>query len=77
VVIRATVSNGRGILAKVAASISAAEANITNVLTADDESGKYATMEFTMLVSDRMHLAQVLKNMRRVQEVVRVNRVQG
>jgi GTP diphosphokinase / guanosine-3',5'-bis(diphosphate) 3'-diphosphatase len=47
------------------------------VLTADDESGKYATMEFTMLVSDRMHLAQVLKNMRRVQEVVRVNRVQG
>jgi GTP diphosphokinase / guanosine-3',5'-bis(diphosphate) 3'-diphosphatase len=75
VAIRATVSNGRGILAKVASAISSAEANITNVLTADDETGKYAMMEFTLLVSDRLHLAVVLKNVRRVQEVMRVNRV--
>ena len=69
--------NGRGILAKVAASISAAESNITNVHTADDETGSYATMEFTLLVADRLHLASVMKSVRRVQEVVRVTRLQA
>ena len=77
VVIRVIVGNGRGILAKVAASISAAESNITNVHTADDETGSYATMEFTLLVADRLHLASVMKSVRRVQEVVRVTRLQA
>ena len=75
VIIRVIVGNGRGILAKVASSISSAESNITNVHTADDETGAYATMDFTLLVSDRLHLASVMKSVRRVQEVVRVTRL--
>jgi RelA/SpoT family (p)ppGpp synthetase len=75
--IRALVTNGRGILAKVASEISAADTNITNVHTEDDETGNYANMEFWIEVSDRAHLARVMRSLRRLQEVVRVSRVKS
>ena len=75
--IRVIVSNGRGILAKVAAALTSADTNITNVHTEDDESGDYATMAFTIQVADRPHLARVLRRLRRVQEVVRIVRVKN
>ena len=75
--IRVIVSNGRGILAKVAAALTSADTNITNVHTEDDESGDYATMAFSIQVADRPHLAQVLRRLRRVQEVVRIVRVKN
>ena len=75
--IRVIVSNGRGILAKVAAALTSADTNITNVHTEDDESGDYATMAFSIQVADRPHLARVLRRLRRVQEVVRIVRVKS
>ena len=77
VAIRALVTNGRGILAKVAAEITAADTNITNVHTEDDESGNYALMAFSIEVADRAHLARVMRSLRRLQEVVRINRVKN
>jgi RelA/SpoT family (p)ppGpp synthetase len=75
--IRALVTNGRGILAKIAAEITAADTNITNVHTEDDETGNYAVMEFAIDVKDRAHLARVMRSLRRLQEVVRINRVKA
>ena len=75
--IRALVTNGRGILAKVAAEITAADTNITNVHTEDDETGNYAIMEFAIDVSDRAHLARVMRSLRRLQEVVRISRIKA
>jgi len=75
VAIRVITHNGRGILAKVAAEITAADTNITNVHTEDDETGNYATMEFSIQVQDRAHLARVMRNLRRLQEVVRITRI--
>ena len=75
VAIRVIVSNGRGILAKVASAISAADTNITNVHTEDDDAGAYATMEFSVEVADRAHMARLLRSLRRLQEVVRIQRV--
>ncbi len=75
--IRALVTNGRGILAKVASEITAADTNITNVHTEDDETSNYAIMEFAIDVADRAHLARVMRALRRLQEVVRVNRVKS
>ena len=75
--IRALVTNGRGILAKVASEITAADTNITNVHTEDDETSNYAIMEFAIEVADRAHLARVMRALRRLQEVVRVNRVKN
>jgi guanosine-3',5'-bis(diphosphate) 3'-pyrophosphohydrolase len=77
VAIRVITTNGRGILAKVAAEITAADTNITNVHTEDDETGNYATMEFSIQVQDRAHLARVMRNLRRLQEVVRISRMKN
>ncbi|HEY4374605.1 MAG TPA: bifunctional (p)ppGpp synthetase/guanosine-3',5'-bis(diphosphate) 3'-pyrophosphohydrolase [Burkholderiales bacterium] len=75
--IRVITTNGRGILAKVAAEITAADTNITNVHTEDDETGNYAMMEFSIQVQDRAHLARVMRNLRRLQEVVRISRMKN
>ena len=71
--IRVTVANQRGVLAKVATAIADAGSNIDNV-SMDEERGLYTTMHFTLQVSDRPHLARVMRSLRRLQEVVRIAR---
>jgi GTP diphosphokinase / guanosine-3',5'-bis(diphosphate) 3'-diphosphatase len=68
------VKNGKGALAQVASAISAAEADITH-LDMDAESADEST-ELRLLVSvrDRVHLADVLRTMRRSAVVLRVSR---
>jgi GTP pyrophosphokinase len=67
-------ANQRGVLAKVAAAIAEAGSNIDNV-TMDEERGVYTTMHFTIQVQNRLHLARVMKSLRRIPEVVRLARV--
>ena len=73
--IRVVAANQRGVLAKVAAAIADAGSNIDNV-SMDEERGLYTTMHFTIQVSNRLHLARVWRSLRRLQDVVRVARVQ-
>ncbi len=72
--IRVTVINQRGVLAKVATAIAEAGSNIDNV-SMDEERSLYTTMHFTLQVANRLHLAKVLRALRRIQEVVRITRV--
>jgi GTP pyrophosphokinase len=72
--IRVTVANQRGVLAKVAAAIAEAGSNIDNV-SMDEERGLYTTMHFTLQVANRLHLARVLRSLRRIPDVVRIARV--
>lgn len=76
VTIRVLTKNARGVLAKVASVISEEECNIQNV-SMDNEQGAYIALSFTLQVRDRMHLARVMRGVRRVQEVVRIGRVKG
>jgi guanosine-3',5'-bis(diphosphate) 3'-pyrophosphohydrolase len=62
------------VLAKVATAIADAGSNIDNV-SMDEERDLYTTMHFTLQVSNRPHLARVLRSLRRIQEVVRIARV--
>jgi GTP pyrophosphokinase len=73
VAIRVEAVNARGVLAKVAAEIAAADSNIDNVNIEDDRS-MHTTMHFTIEVANRLHLARVMRALRRIPEVVRVNR---
>jgi len=41
----------------------------------DEERNLYTTMHFTLQVANRMHLARVMRSLRRIQEVVRIARV--
>ena len=72
--IEVLVSDDRGVLGKVAAEISSAEANIVNVAM-DAQSDKTATLRFSVQVRDRVHLAQVMRNLRRLSEAKRISRV--
>ena len=74
VTIRVLTKNVRGVLARVANAISEADCNIQNVSMDNEQGGLYTAMNLTVQVRDRMHLAQVMRAVRRVPEVVRIGR---
>jgi guanosine-3',5'-bis(diphosphate) 3'-pyrophosphohydrolase len=75
--IKLVVANQRGVLAKVAAEISSAGSNIQNVAVDPDDGGTYTTMHFTLQVANRLHLAQIMRALRSVPEVIRISRVKA
>jgi len=71
-----TVRNGKGVLARVASSITSAEADITWVNMADEVTGVEATdLRFVVGVRNMEHLQTVLGNLRRVPSVMNAQRV--
>ena len=74
--IRMVVVNQRGVLATVAASIAAMEANIENV-NMEERDGMYTTLTFTLTVHHRQHLARIMRHLRSLEMVVRINRTKG
>jgi guanosine-3',5'-bis(diphosphate) 3'-pyrophosphohydrolase len=75
--IKLVVANQRGVLAKVAAEISSAGSNIQNVAIDPDDGGNYTTMHFTLQVGNRLHLAQIMRGLRSIPEVIRISRVKS
>ena len=75
--IKLVVANQRGVLAKVAAEIAEAGSNIQNVAVDPEDGSSYTNMFFTLQVSNRLHLARIMRSLRRIPEVVRLSRVKG
>jgi GTP pyrophosphokinase len=75
--IKMVVANQRGVLAKVAAEIAEAGSNIQHVAVDPDDGGTYTDMHFTLQVANRLHLARIMRGLRRIPEVARINRVKG
>ncbi|HET6491656.1 MAG TPA: TGS domain-containing protein, partial [Burkholderiales bacterium] len=75
--IKLVVANRRGVLAQVAAEIAEAGSNIQNVSVNPGDDGTYTDMLFTLQVSNRLHLARIMRALRRIPEAVRINRVKG
>jgi RelA/SpoT family (p)ppGpp synthetase len=73
---RVEVRNRRGVLAEVASTISEQDANIDTV-NIDDRDGQYTAMQFTVEVRDRVHLASILRRIRALEAVVRIQRMKG
>ena len=73
--VRVTAQNTRGVLARLAAEVSEADSNIDHIETEQRSSQAYTTIVFTIQVKNRMHLAQVLRRLRRIPEVVRIQRL--
>jgi len=74
--IRVTVANQRGVLAKVAAAIAEHGSNIDNV-SMDEDRSAYTGMQFTLQVTDRLHLARIMRGLRHIPEVIRIARMRG
>lgn len=69
-----TVSNGKGVLARVASAIAAAEADITHVDMGDEPAQTATDIRFTVSVRDRIHLAEVLRSLKRTPSVIKAQR---
>ena len=73
VAIRIVAENRRGLLAQVAAEIAACGSDIQNV-GMEDDTGIYTMLDFTLQVSTRVHLARIMRGLRRIPEVMRITR---
>ncbi len=71
--VRVDTANQKGVLATVAAVISDMGANIENVSMENSE-GSNATLSFVIGVTDRVHLAHLIRRIRGINEVTRIMR---
>jgi GTP pyrophosphokinase len=61
-------------LARIAAEIGESDANITHVSMDDDKDQLMTHMHFTVQVEDRVHLARLMRSLRRISGVTRLMR---
>ncbi|WP_075258176.1 RelA/SpoT family protein [Herbaspirillum camelliae] len=72
------IHNERGTLARIAAEIGESDANIVSVAM-DDEGGNASMkyLRFTIQVEDRVHLARLMRGIRKIDSVARILRERG
>ena len=75
--LKLVVANERGMLAKIASGIAESDSNIDNVSVEEPDGSAYANINFTVQVRNRIHLADLMRNLRKIPDVVRINRVKG
>jgi len=68
---RIQVSNQRGVLANLAATIANTSSNIEHVQLTEKD-GRISTIEFVVTVKDRTHLARIMRKLRSLQVVNRI-----
>lgn len=68
-----TVVNQRGVLARVAAEIAKVGSNIDDVELENDDN--FTNMRFILQVRSRKHLAQIMRELRHIREIVKLSRV--
>ena len=69
------VKNGKGVLAQVASAVSHAEADITHIDMGNEPAAETTELTLLLSVRDRLHLAEVMRTLKRSPAVLRVARV--
>ena len=64
-------------LAQIASGIAEAGSNIDNVSVEEADGSAYANLYFTVQVKNRIHLADLMRGLRKIPDVVRINRTKG
>lgn len=70
-------ANKPGMLATIASAIADANSNIDNISMEESDSSTYTNILFTVQVQDRVHLADLMRRLRKIPDVVRMNRTKG
>jgi GTP pyrophosphokinase len=70
-----TVINGKGVLARVAAALASAEADITHVDMGDEKAQDATDLRFLVAVRDKAHLDAAMRVLKRTASVLHVQRV--
>lgn len=68
------IENERGALARVAAEIGEADANISHVGMEEDKSDNLTTLNFTIQVENRLHLARIMRGLKHLRGVTKIRR---
>ena len=68
------VSNERGVLAKIASVIAEMESNIDKLTTEESDGGGFTSIHFLIEVKNRIHLADIIRNLRKIEQVSRITR---
>ncbi len=71
--LRIEVKNQRGVLATVAATVAATQANIDNI-SLDERDGQHTTLNLTVALTGRRHLARIMRRLRTIEQVLRIIR---
>ncbi len=74
--IKVIVANQRGVLAKVASAIANEGSDIDNIHM-EEEAGAFTSLYFTVSVQNRLHLARLMRALRALPEVVRLQRMKS
>ena len=69
-----TVTNGKGVLARVAASLASAEADIVHIDMSEEGAQEVTDLRFLIAVRDLTHLTTALRNLKRTTSVLSVRR---
>jgi guanosine-3',5'-bis(diphosphate) 3'-pyrophosphohydrolase len=72
-----TVSNGKGVLARVAAALASAEADIIHIDMGKEAAEEATDLRFLIGVRDRTHLADALRKLKRTPSVIRAKRTKN
>ncbi len=75
--IRVLLQDEKGALARVAAEINESGSNIAHVGMDESRSSRLTELKFTIQVEDRVHLARLMRNVKRVKGVERIIRERG
>lgn len=71
-----TILSQKGVLGRIAAQIAAADSNIIQ-LSLSDEEMEIGTINLTLQVEDRTHLARVIRSIRQIAQVQKIVRIKG
>jgi GTP pyrophosphokinase len=74
VAVKVLVKNTKGVFARVAADITSADANIVHIAMDEDQTQESTMLRFVIQVSDRVHLANVMRRVRTNLDVMRIAR---
>jgi len=75
--LKMVVENKPGMLAMIASVIADTGSNIDNVSMEEADNSLYTGVNFTVQVRDRVHLADLMRTIRKIPNVVRINRAKG
>ena len=72
--LRIELANQRGMLAEIAQSVAASDANIENI-SMQEKGSQHAIISISLTVKNRIHLAQIIKRIRILTGVEKVTRM--
>ena len=72
-----TVTNGKGVLARVASALASAEADIAHIDMGEDSAQDTTDLRFVIAVRDAAHLETALRSLKRAPSVLHASRIRG